>query len=86
MGPDDKVELPSLTSEGNTAIPGLDLDLISAPSEEKAKIKKVPFSKPIPRNFQAQWNETYGPYTMRFYFNFYKKTILQRMQQELSMK
>lgn len=60
MGPDDKVELTSLSSDGNTAIPGLDLDSLATNSEEKTKIKKVPFSKPIPRNFQAQWNETYG--------------------------
>ncbi|RZB38764.1 pre-mRNA 3' end processing protein WDR33, partial [Asbolus verrucosus] len=61
MGPDDKVEMNSMSSDGNTTIPGLDLDMLTNANEDKVKIKKVPFSKPIPRNFQAQWNETYGP-------------------------
>lgn len=56
MGPEDKVELP-LTADGELAIPGLDLDLFT-PGDDKTKAKKVPYSKPIPRNFQAQWNET----------------------------
>lgn len=64
MGPDDKVEITPLTTSDsdNTTIPGLDLDTLtnSANNDEKSKMKKVPFSKPIPRNFQAQWNETYG--------------------------
>lgn len=57
MGPEDKVDLP-LTSDGEMAIPGLDLDLFAAGGDDKSKAKKVPYSKPIPRNFQAQWNET----------------------------
>lgn len=61
MGPDDKVDLPA-TSEGDTAIPGLDLDLFSTSVDDKNKAKKVPYSKPIPRNFQAQWNETGGKF------------------------
>lgn len=59
MGPEDKVD-SSLSVEGNTAIPGLDLDIFSNNAEDKTKAKKVPYSKPIPRNFQAQWNETGG--------------------------
>ncbi|XP_060516912.1 pre-mRNA 3' end processing protein WDR33 isoform X2 [Cylas formicarius] len=58
MGPEDKVELTALIGDENTAIPGLDLDSGLLNNEEKVKPKKVPFSKPIPRNFQAQWNET----------------------------
>ncbi|KAL1490489.1 hypothetical protein ABEB36_013174 [Hypothenemus hampei] len=61
MGPEDKVELTALIGDENTAIPGLDLDSNFLVNEEKSKPKKVPFSKPIPRNFQAQWNETGGP-------------------------
>ncbi|KAJ8930190.1 hypothetical protein NQ314_017030 [Rhamnusium bicolor] len=59
MGPEDKVEITSIINDENQAIPGLDLDG-SVVNEEKPKPKKVPFSKPIPRNFQAQWNETGG--------------------------
>ncbi|XP_066157432.1 pre-mRNA 3' end processing protein WDR33 [Euwallacea fornicatus] len=58
MGPEDKVEITALIGDENTAIPGLDLDSSLLVNEDKAKPKKVPFSKPIPRNFQAQWNET----------------------------
>ncbi|KAF7283484.1 WD repeat domain 33 [Rhynchophorus ferrugineus] len=60
MGPEDKVELTALIGDENTAIPGLDLDSGLLTNEDKPKPKKVPFSKPIPRNFQAQWNETSG--------------------------
>lgn len=59
MGPEDKVDLP-LTADGEMAIPGLDLDLLTPAGDDKGKAKKVPYSKPIPRNFQAQWNETAG--------------------------
>lgn len=55
MGPEDKVEITSIITDENQTIPGLDLDVVN---DEKPKQKKVPFSKPIPRNFQAQWNET----------------------------
>ncbi|KAF2880187.1 hypothetical protein ILUMI_25988 [Ignelater luminosus] len=58
MGPEDKVEYTSEPSDSPTTIPGLDLDPHLAGADEKAKTKKVPYSKPIPRNFQAQWNET----------------------------
>lgn len=55
MGPEDKVEVAPSTEGGDT-IPGLDLEMFS--TDDKNKAKKVPYSKPIPRNFQAQWNET----------------------------
>ncbi|KAL3283555.1 hypothetical protein HHI36_006694 [Cryptolaemus montrouzieri] len=58
MGPEDIVEITSLISDGNEMIPGLDLELLGNANDDKSKPKKVPFSKPIPRNFQAQWNET----------------------------
>ncbi|CAG9767546.1 unnamed protein product [Ceutorhynchus assimilis] len=61
MGLEDKVDLTSLICDENTAIPGLDLDSGLLTNEDKSKPKKVPFSKPIPRNFQAQWNDTAGP-------------------------
>lgn len=61
MGPEDKVEITALIGDENTAIPGLDLDSSLLVNEEKSKPKKVPFSKPIPRNFQAQWNESLTP-------------------------
>lgn len=64
MGPDDKVDLPA-SNEGDTTIPGLDLDLFSTSADDKNKAKKVPYSKPIPRNFQAQWNETGGKFKMK---------------------
>ena len=37
-------------------IPGLDLGGGDLNADKKDK--KVPYSKPIPRNFQAQWNDT----------------------------
>ncbi|XP_017773061.1 PREDICTED: pre-mRNA 3' end processing protein WDR33 isoform X2 [Nicrophorus vespilloides] len=60
MGPEDKVESldpddSDLPGSVSMEIPGLDLD---PNSNEDKKAKKVPYSKPIPRNFQAQWNET----------------------------
>lgn len=59
MGPEDKVDMP-VTPDGEMAIPGLDLDMFAPGLDDKGKAKKVPYSKPIPRNFQAQWNETAG--------------------------
>lgn len=58
MGPEDKVEF-SIGVDPNEAIPGLDLD-VTLNADDKSKNKKVPYSKPIPRNFQANWNETGG--------------------------
>ena len=40
-------------------IPGLDLGGGDLNADKKDK--KVPYSKPIPRNFQAQWNDTGKP-------------------------
>lgn len=57
MGPEDKVEI--FSSDTDKVIPGLDLDTTFVPMEFEKKVKKVPYSKPIPRNFQAQWN--HGP-------------------------
>lgn len=54
MGPEDKVEI--FSSDTDKVIPGLDLDTTFVPMEFEKKVKKVPYSKPIPRNFQAQWN------------------------------
>ncbi|XP_077301280.1 WD repeat domain 33 [Arctopsyche grandis] len=57
MGPEDKVEMFTPTEE---AIPGLDLDTSVIPLDNDKKGKKVPYSKPIPRNFQAHWNHAPG--------------------------
>lgn len=50
----------SVDSDNKDYIPGLDL---GAPADANAdkRDKKVPYSKPIPRNFQAQWNDTGKP-------------------------
>ncbi|GAB0097369.1 pre-mRNA 3' end processing protein WDR33 [Sergentomyia squamirostris] len=56
MGLEDKVDFTeSLTAERDY-IPGLDLD--PQADFDRHRDKKVPYSKPIPRNFQAQWNDT----------------------------
>lgn len=53
MGPEDKVEFTESLTADKGFIPGLDLD----PSKNSLRDqeKKVPYSKPIPRNFQVQW-------------------------------
>ncbi|XP_053679913.1 pre-mRNA 3' end processing protein WDR33 [Anopheles nili] len=57
MGPEDKVDIvESIATKETGAIPGLDLNLNSF--NDKMREKKIPYSKPIPRNFQAQWNES----------------------------
>lgn len=56
MGPEDKINIDIEPDETITGIPGLDLDHVVDESKKFAN-KKVPYSKPIPRNFQAQWNE-----------------------------
>uniref|UniRef100_A0A182P2K0 WD repeat-containing protein 48 homolog n=1 Tax=Anopheles epiroticus TaxID=199890 RepID=A0A182P2K0_9DIPT len=57
MGPEDKVDIvESIATKEAGPIPGLDLNLNSF--NEKMREKKIPYSKPIPRNFQAQWNES----------------------------
>ncbi|XP_049770252.1 uncharacterized protein LOC126108925 isoform X2 [Schistocerca cancellata] len=59
MGPEDKVETTDGTTPAPAAasqIPGLDFEGVE--DRHRQLHKKVPYSKPIPRNFQAQWNET----------------------------
>lgn len=68
MGPEDRIMLDAEFEEEASmmtapppedksgGIPGLDLDHAIEESKKLAS-KKVPYSKPIPRNFQAQWNE-----------------------------
>lgn len=59
MGPEDRVEFTESLTADKGFIPGLDLD----PSKFTLKDgeKKVPYSKPIPRNFQAQWTGSRRP-------------------------
>lgn len=61
MGPEDKINEfdieQSMEEDTSQGIPGLDLDHAAEESKKLAASKKVPYSKPIPRNFQAQWNE-----------------------------
>lgn len=59
MGPEDRINTDNEIEPKNGEIPGLDLDPNSEEGK-KAASKKVPYSKPIPRNFQAQWNEIEG--------------------------
>ncbi|KYN00307.1 WD repeat-containing protein 33 [Cyphomyrmex costatus] len=56
MGPEDRINADCESEEKNGGIPGLDLDH-AVDEGKKFANKKVPYSKPIPRNFQAQWNE-----------------------------
>ncbi|XP_055634694.1 pre-mRNA 3' end processing protein WDR33 [Toxorhynchites rutilus septentrionalis] len=57
MGPEDKIDIAeSLGTNNNGVIPGLDFANVTN-FNEKMREKKIPYSKPIPRNFQAQWNE-----------------------------
>lgn len=58
MGPEDKIDFTESLTADKGFIPGLDLDTSNLPDNRKDKDKKVPYSKPIPRNFQAQWNDT----------------------------
>lgn len=58
MGPEDKVDFTESLMADKGFIPGLDLDQKNSGEEKRDKEKKVPYSKPIPRNFQAQWNDT----------------------------
>lgn len=75
MGPEDKVDSTN-NFESIAAIPGLDLDIISSGVDSKeSKLKKVPYSKPIPRNFQAQWNETTGTSKNRTQFLLKKRLL-----------
>ncbi|XP_055614197.1 uncharacterized protein LOC129760566, partial [Uranotaenia lowii] len=57
MGPEDKIDIAdSLGTNNNGVIPGLDFANVTN-FNDKMREKKIPYSKPIPRNFQAQWNE-----------------------------
>ncbi|XP_011261997.1 uncharacterized protein LOC105254794 [Camponotus floridanus] len=56
MGPEDRINADSESEDKSGGIPGLDLDH-AVDEGKKFANKKVPYSKPIPRNFQAQWNE-----------------------------
>ncbi|KAH8417202.1 hypothetical protein KR222_006348 [Zaprionus bogoriensis] len=55
MGPEDKVEFTESLTADKGFIPGLDLDAGSRSASDRDREKKVPYSKPIPRNFQVQW-------------------------------
>lgn len=56
MGPEDKIDFTESLTADKGFIPGLDLDTSNLPDRKGPT--KVPYSKPIPRNFQAQWNDT----------------------------
>lgn len=60
MGPEDKIDFTESLTADKGFIPGLDLDNPDnlAAFNNRDLGKKVPYSKPIPRNFQAQWNDT----------------------------
>ncbi|TDG39866.1 hypothetical protein AWZ03_013714 [Drosophila navojoa] len=55
MGPEDKVEFTESLTADKGFIPGLDLDAGGRLANDRDREKKVPYSKPIPRNFQVQW-------------------------------
>lgn len=55
--PEDKIDFTESLTADRGFIPGLDLDTSSL-NDRRDRDKKVPYSKPIPRNFQAQWNDT----------------------------
>ncbi|KAL7299932.1 hypothetical protein TKK_0007252 [Trichogramma kaykai] len=56
MGPEDRIVIEEDVEKDKENIPGLDLENVTDDSKKNVT-KKVPYSKPIPRNFQAQWNE-----------------------------
>lgn len=58
MGPEDKLDFTESLMADKGFIPGLDLDTSNLADSKRDRDKKVPYSKPIPRNFQAQWNDT----------------------------
>lgn len=60
MGMEETTEVAEAVEPSNRDyIPGLDLGGSDANADRRDK--KVPYSKPIPRNFQAQWNDTGKP-------------------------
>ncbi|NP_001135849.1 WD repeat domain 33 isoform X1 [Nasonia vitripennis] len=58
MGPEDQIPEDRESEEKHSEIPGLDDLEHSRDENKKPESKKVPFMKPIPQSFQAQWNET----------------------------
>jgi len=60
MGPEDKIEMQEQEkeAEGELMIPGLDLSEDISSKHEKPVVKKTPYQKPIPKKFQAIWNDT----------------------------
>ncbi|XP_063696514.1 pre-mRNA 3' end processing protein WDR33 [Culicoides brevitarsis] len=56
LGIDDKIEITDSLAIDRGVIPGLDLDTSHIIDRPIFKEKK-PYSKPIPKNFQAQWND-----------------------------
>lgn len=56
LGIDDKIEITESLTAHRGVIPGLDLDTSHIIDRPIIKEKK-PYSKPIPKNFQAQWND-----------------------------
>lgn len=60
MGPEDKIDFTESLTADREFIPGLDLD-VSNFKDRNERDKKIPYSKPIPRNFVAQWNDPGRP-------------------------
>lgn len=60
MGPEDKIEMQEEEKEDEMelVIPGLDLTELEGIKTEKPVVKKTPYQKPIPKKFQAIWNDT----------------------------
>lgn len=60
MGPEDKIEMQEEEKEEEMelVIPGLDLTELEGIKTEKPVVKKTPYQKPIPKKFQAIWNDT----------------------------
>jgi len=59
MGPEDKIESEELdVPKVDEVIPGLDITEIDPSTKiEKPPTKKTPYQKPIPKKFQAIWND-----------------------------
>ena len=60
MGPEDKIDNQEQEKEPETdlIIPGLDISEDTNIKYEKPVVKKTPYQKPIPKKFQAIWNDT----------------------------
>lgn len=56
LGNEDKVDISEGLMVHRNVIPGLDLDTSSIPEGNARGKDKKPFNKPIPKNFQNQWN------------------------------